>query len=48
MCFGEYDRIDTRDVLCTEVPTYLLAMFLHLRSGLYVFNLQVFRASENE
>jgi len=41
MCFGEYVSNDACDVLCAEVPPYLLAMFLHLRSGLYTFNLQV-------
>jgi len=48
MCFGEYDSTDACDVLCAEAPSYLLAMFRHLRSGLYTFNLQVSRASEDE
>jgi len=48
MCFGEYVSNDACDVLCAEVPSYLLAMFRHLRSGLCTFNLQVSRASEDE
>jgi hypothetical protein len=48
MCFGEYDSSDACDVVCAEVPSYLLAMFRHLRSVLYTFNLQVSRASEDE
>jgi len=47
MCFGEYDSTDACEVLCAQVPSYLLAMLQHLRSGLYTFNLQVSRAAED-